>query len=181
MAEPTLGQANLAARLGDPAGLRINEWLAGGVDSEDFLELYNPDSLPVALGGLFLSDAGDATPRRHPIAPLSYIAGRGFVAFQADGDAAAGPDHLPFRLSLHQETLRLSDAEGVELDTVIYQPQSVGVTQGRAPDGAPLLQYFAIPSPGWINGAGTPGDLNLDGVVDSADVDSLCRAIQLSI
>src|SRR5205823_11206823 len=55
---PTFGAANLAAPLGNPMRLRINEWLALEQTpfANDFVELYNGDSLPVSPGGLYLSD-----------------------------------------------------------------------------------------------------------------------------
>src|SRR5207245_9745860 len=55
---PTLGEANLPARLGDPTRLRINECLASESlsSADDFVELYNPGLLPVQLSGLYLTD-----------------------------------------------------------------------------------------------------------------------------
>ncbi|MDB6110000.1 MAG: hypothetical protein JWR69_1750, partial [Pedosphaera sp.] len=54
---PTPGAANAAnAALGSAASLRINEWMANPASGDDWFELYNPDPLPVALGGLYLSD-----------------------------------------------------------------------------------------------------------------------------
>jgi len=48
----------VAARTGDARTLKINEWLANGVTPfpDDFIELFNPDPLPVALGDLFLTE-----------------------------------------------------------------------------------------------------------------------------
>ena len=54
----TPGAANQRAATGNPAGLKLNEWLANNqlVFEDDFLEIYNPDPLPVALSGFFLTD-----------------------------------------------------------------------------------------------------------------------------
>ena len=67
----SIGGVNQAAPLGDRTRLRINEWLALGTTpfDTDFVELYNPDSLPVALGGLYMSDEIIGWPDRHQIAP----------------------------------------------------------------------------------------------------------------
>ena len=75
LCQPTFGSVNLPLALGDPHHLKINEWLADElfVDNNDFVELFNPDSLPVALGGCFLSDA-EGAPASSPIPPLSFIA-----------------------------------------------------------------------------------------------------------
>jgi hypothetical protein len=97
---PTPGAPNVEVTTGDPANLRINEWLAGSDDASDFIELYNRDPLPVDLGGLWLSDAADGMPRRHEITTLSFVAGRGFAVFESGADDATAANVIPFGLSL---------------------------------------------------------------------------------
>jgi hypothetical protein len=157
LATPTIGAANIAARTGDSAGLSINEWFASGdlLVADDFVELYNPDALPVALGGLYLTDNYGSLPLKHQIAPLSFVAGRGAFAFIADGDAELGPNHLNFRLEAQHETLALLDNEGATLDRVNYQPQTTDVSQGRLPDGDVPFVSFTLPSPGLVNSEST--------------------------
>ncbi|MDZ4783978.1 MAG: lamin tail domain-containing protein [Planctomycetia bacterium] len=157
LATPTIGAANIAARTGDSAKLSINEWFASGdlLVANDFVELYNPDALPVALGGLYLTDNYGSLPRKHQIAPLSFVAGQGAVAFIADGDAELGPNHLNFRLESQHETLALLDIEGRTLDRVNYQPQTTDVSQGRSPDGNVPYESFTLPTPGLVNAAAT--------------------------
>ncbi len=178
LTEPTFGQPNRAARLGDASTLKLNEWLTATDNGGDYLELYNPDPLPVALGGLHLSDAPDGNPQRHEIAPLSFLAGGNFQVFEADGDESAGADHLSFRLDLYRGTLGLHDAQLNVIDTVSYGLQTPEVSQGRLPDGAVELAFFEIPTPGWINGAGEIGDVNRDRQIDDADIDRLAKAIR---
>ena len=48
---PTRGGANIAASLGVAANLRINEWMAAPASGEDWLEIFNPNAQPVAIGG----------------------------------------------------------------------------------------------------------------------------------
>src|SRR5258706_15657933 len=87
LCQPTFGAANIFVRTGDTRSLKINEWLASGLTPfpDDFIELFNPDPLPVALGDLFLTDNPVGAPFRHNIAPLSFIAGGGYEVFTADG------------------------------------------------------------------------------------------------
>src|SRR5207253_2913174 len=75
---PTFGAANVAEPVGDPHGLKINEWLADGFPpfNNDYIELYNPDPLPVPMGGLYLTDRPTGWPNENAIAPLSFIAGK---------------------------------------------------------------------------------------------------------
>lgn len=152
---PTLGAANQAARIGDPSTLKINEWLADGVTPypDDFVELFNPDPFPVALGGLFLTDTIAGTLDRHQITPLSFIAGGGFAVFIADGDQSAGADHLDFQLAAEGGSIGLYHADRTLIDCVNYGPQQTDISMGRRPNGAASLAFFDTPTPGAPNPA----------------------------
>lgn len=159
LTQPTFGAANIAQRTGDPAGLRLNEWFASGHIrlTDDFIELHNPDPLPVPLAGLWLTDNSTNQQDKHDVAPLSFVAGSGFVAFIADGDTAKGPSHLGFRLNARQQWLGLFDANLNPLDHVLYFDQTTDYSQGRSPDGGAYpYQYFGMPTPGTANAA-VPG------------------------
>jgi len=158
---PTLGSANIAAATGDPLHLKINEWLASGLSlsPNDFVELFNQDPLPVALGGLFLTDEPMGWPNRHEIAALSFIAGGGYRSFIADADANDGADHLNFSLTPEQGLIGLmrgsgaqgTDAPYLAIDCVVYGPQRVDISQGRSPNGSSNIVFFAQPTPGAPN------------------------------
>ncbi|MGA2034634.1 MAG: lamin tail domain-containing protein, partial [Thermoguttaceae bacterium] len=154
LTQPTFGAANVAARTGNPATLKINEWLASENVrlTDDFLELYNPDPLPVPLAGLSLTDYPISEPGMNPIAALSFVAGGGYIAFTADGNPELGPDHLNFKLSANKEWLGLYDASLNPLDTILHFDQTTDYSQGRSPDGgASPYQYFAVPTPAVAN------------------------------
>jgi hypothetical protein len=153
LSQPTLGTANVAQPTGDHATLRINEWLANPETAftDDFVELYNPDPLPVALGGLWLTDDPVARRDRSEIAPLSFVAGGGFVAWKADGDPEKGANHVDFKLSPIQELIGLSDSDFREIDKIICYAQAADVSQGRRPNGAENIEFFTTPTPGLAN------------------------------
>jgi hypothetical protein len=155
LTQPTFGSPNTAQRTADPNDLRINEWLADGVtpDPNDFIELYNPNSLPVPLGGLFLTDNPISAASLHEIAPLSFIPANGFVVFTADGNTGEGPEHLNFRLSPEQGMIGLFAHDLSLIDCIIYGPQTTDVSQGRQsnPDGSVTLAFFNVPTPGSPN------------------------------
>ena len=150
---PTLGGPNQPVALGDPHGLRINEWLASADVSvnNDFIELYNPDPAPIDLGGLHLTDHPMGWPNRHSIAPLSFIAGQGLAVLIADSDPQDGPDHLNFGLSATWEMIGLFDDESQLIDQVLFGPQRDDVSQGLAPNGGVTIVEFALPNPGVDN------------------------------
>ena len=170
LAGPSPGQANgIPAPLGAGDGLRLNEWLAGGGETNDFVELYNPAALPVDLGGWTLTDdpSLSGTTNRH-LSPLSFIGPHGFVCFVADGAAPrATGNHLPFQLDLLGETLRLLKPNDTIVDAVDYLVQADAVSEGRWPDGVDQIVAFpGSPTPGAPNSL-RPPDRDQDGVDDA--------------
>ena len=148
---PTLGQANVAQPLGDPTALRINEWLADGLVlfEDDFIELFNPQTSPVDLTGLYLTDNPITQPDKYSLGMLSFIAGEGFAVFRADNSNQ--PGHVDFRLSADNEMIGLFDAGLSQIDKVIYGPQTTDVSYGRVPDGTENFQFMELPTPGVTN------------------------------
>lgn len=160
----TPGKVNVAADLGPASALKLNEWMARPATGDDWLELFNPGSLPVALGRLVLSDRGAGTPDNRALEDLSFIAALGFVQLWASGTEEADPGHLDFRLGASGETLTLYAGDRLTvIDRVRYGAQTSSVSQGRAPDGGETLVFFP-------ETAATPGAANfspLDEVVFS--------------
>jgi hypothetical protein len=146
---PTFGGANAVQPLGVPSGLKINEWLTAGSGPfpDDYIELFNT-GLPVALGGMSLTDEPIGAPGLHRIAPLSFVGEGGYALFVADGDTEAGPNHLNFQLSSTLGEIALFDAEGAKVDIVSYAAQRTGLAEGRCPDGASTFNFMVLPTPG---------------------------------
>lgn len=157
LCQPTFGSPNLPQPTVNGETLRLNEWLAAGPPTapDDFVELYNPDPVPAAMGGLYLTDAPDGSPDRHRIALLSFIPARGYFAFKADGNTDAGPEHLNFGLASDAGSIGLFTANLGLIDRVVCGPQTTGVSQGRSPDGSATIASFNLPTPG----SGNPGAL----------------------
>ncbi len=159
LCRPTFGSANVAQPAGQGDTLKINEWLASGAPTapDDFVELYNPEPVPAAMGGLYLTDAPDGYPGRHRLAALSFIAAHGFFGFKADGNSDSGPDHLNFTLAAEMGGIGLFASDLTLIDQVVYGPQTTGISQGRTPNGASTLGCFGTPTPG----AGNPGAISV--------------------
>jgi hypothetical protein len=157
LCQPTFGGPNRAQPTGDPHALRINEWLANArfVVGNDFVELYNPGPLPVALEGLSLSDS-PGQPGRETLPPLSFIGAGGCLSFIADGESGRA-GHLGFKLASESGTLHLSDPSLAAIDTVAYGPQGTDRSQGRSPSGSATLAFFRQPTPGALNPGSTGG------------------------
>lgn len=144
LGSPTPGTANVpAATLGNPGNVRFNEWLGGGWDGADWLELFNPNSNAVNLAGLFLTDDPSITGvSNFMIGPLTFIPAAGFLRFHADGQVDRGQDHAPFSLDALGETIRLYSSSRALIDSVDLLAQTPGVSEGRYPDGSTNLARF---------------------------------------
>lgn len=153
---PTFGAANVVASQSSPSVLLINEWLTDAVTlfGQDFIELYNPSSLPVNIGNGYLTDNPVEWPDRHQIRPLTFVGPKGYIVFKADGDPDQGAEHLDFKLAAEQGEIGLFDSDLNLIDNIIYGPQSSDVSQGRTPNGAAQIVFFNQPTPGAPN----PGD-----------------------
>lgn len=151
LAHPTPLEPNQSIDLGNAGTLKINEWMANPASGDDWFELYNPDPLPVALSGLLLSD-DPANPTKHSIAPLSFIAGHGYIQFHADDQPNQGPHHVRFQLSTKGEFIGLYGPNSNVIDSVTFGPQNEGISEGRLPDGAvDLVRFTSGSTPGGSN------------------------------
>ena len=153
----SIGFANNSVVLGNAANLKVNEWMANAPSGEDdWFEVFNPNAQPVALGGLHVSDnlSTPAGRTKHRIAALSFVGVEGYAyqRFEADNNAAAGPEHVAFALAAGGEQIGICSAEGAVIDGYTFGAQVSGVSQGRLPDGAATVVSF----PGTVS----PGDPN---------------------
>jgi hypothetical protein len=147
---PTFGGVNSVRTLGDERNLRINEWLAASGAGNDFIELYNPNTLPVALGGLYLTDTPIGAPALNRIDDLSFIGGNSFLAFIADGDGDPA-NHVNFQLPSEQGDIGLFSATLQTIDCITYGPQTTGIAGGKCPNGGTTYATLATPTPGAPN------------------------------
>lgn len=149
---PTLDAANGAAlTCGPVSDLRLNEWV-GNVRyrlSDDFIELYNLSALPVAMGGVRISDNIASYPSRFAFPPLSFIAPNAYLALTSDD--------LGFGLNGQFETVWFTGANGALIDRVDLIAQLSDTSTGRNPNGGNTWANFTVPSPGIANGASTTG------------------------
>ena len=141
--QPTPRAANEVQALGASGALRLNEWMARPPSGDDWLEVFNGSTLPVALGGLVITDTPSGTPANRAIPALSFIGGRGFARFFASDLDKPDADHLDFKLSTSAETLTIYAADrATVIDRVTDGAQQDYISQGRAPDGSDHIVFF---------------------------------------
>jgi spore coat protein CotH len=122
-------------------GLVINELMAnnlstaadGSGDYEDWIELHNTSNTTISTEGLYLSDTLGIL---HKWAMPSYsIPPQGYLIVWADEDGGQGALHANFKLSNLGETLYLTNADSLLIDSVSYVPQAVNQAFARVPNG----------------------------------------------
>lgn len=118
-------------------GIRPGESVDAQGEVAGYIELYNREDRPVALGGLTFTDAL-RSPFKHRLPQGLVVPPRGVLRLYADGQVSAGPTHLPFKLRTQGGELGLYNGKnrsGV-VDLTFYAPLAPGKAYGRIPDGA---------------------------------------------
>lgn len=132
----------------------LNEFVAqnqtGIVDEngqhEDWLELYNTSSLPVNVGGLWVSD--DISRPKWQIPANTMIPGNGTLLIWCDEDGTQGPMHANFKLAASGEAVALFAADRQSIhDWLEFGQQQTDVSTARVLDGGQPWATFPVPTP----------------------------------
>ena len=148
MSEPTPGSANVPPFYNDLDSvvirqdvILITEYMTQNTSFfpdenglyHDWVELHNPSDEEVSLDGWYLSDsAGRPDKWRFPRG-VSIAAG-GYLALHCSGLDL--PNHVSFRLSAGDGSLRLSDYNRMKIDEIVLVETPTYASYGRLPDGA---------------------------------------------
>jgi hypothetical protein len=162
------------------ANLLITEFMATNVSTvlsgdfayDDWIEVYNADTVPVNLGDYFLTD-NDGILQKWAFPSISLNPGSYLVVFASaplDGNGEVidnyvdgfGYYHTNFKLDSAGEDLALTYEDPISHAVSVvhdYAPefpeQFPDVSYGIASDS--MLRYFDVPTPGGPNGAGLLG------------------------
>jgi hypothetical protein len=138
-----------------PEGIAGHPDNAGDLDP--WIEIYNPTTNTVDLGGLYLSDTYTNL-ARWQIPSGTLVSGQSCLVIWADGEtgeSAPGFVHADFRLTGTNGSLALSatiNGEPRVLDYFNWQRVWGGRTYGAYPDGQPFYrQRLDYPTPGITN------------------------------
>ncbi|MDB2685608.1 lamin tail domain-containing protein [Mariniblastus sp.] len=145
----------------DRAGVVINEVLAHtDAPQSDSIELYNPTSGSINVGGWYLSDEGDDL-FKYQIAAGTTIAAGGYLVFDesdfnvnSTGFALSGSEGDQVYLSQDIAGLFVGLQDSVEFDATFN-----GESLGRLPNGSGRLTRMAETSFGSANGEAEVGPL----------------------
>ena len=145
----------------------INEFMADNAETiedpdeagayPDWIEIYNPDTTSVDIGGMYLTDTLSIpnmwqiptnAPTQTTIQPGDYL------IIWADGDTTQGPTHASFGLGAGGEAIGFFDSQGTQIDAITFGNQNEDESYGRYPNGGAGWQTFdnGTATPGWSNG-----------------------------
>lgn len=130
--------------------LRINEILYDPLPSaaddgiEEFIELFNADTIPISLEGLQIR-AGDgvcplSSSTLYPASFLAVVADSSFAAKRASGGSSGGSSYTytkrPFTLRSTWDSILITDPYGFVIDSLCYSSDwhspHIGFTKGRS-------------------------------------------------
>lgn len=121
-------------------------------DYDAWVELYNPNTHTVDLGGWFLSD-DPLTPTKWMIPEGTALCGQSWLLIWADNEPGEGPLHATFGLLPSGGTIIFADPDGLVLESLAYPAIPADRSYGRIPDGAEHLQVLSTVTPGAGNSA----------------------------
>lgn len=147
-----------------PATLLVNELVVGGSaqtnefgTKEDWLELYNPSTLPLTLAPNEWYVTDDSTQRTQYALPGGLVVpAGGFLVIWCDSrNTVATQIHTDFNLSRGGGDAGLyrrvsGQVQKVDLYRYVNQPID-GASYGRTPDGGPTWRVFTTPTQGAPN------------------------------
>ena len=122
-------------------------------ETDDWLELYNPNDSAVDLANWFISDKMDE-PVKHRFLDNDsvIIPAHGFLLLFADNEIDQGVTHVSFKLEAVGENILLTAPDGITLiDSVSFGLQVTDTSFGRYPDGSPSWEFFTYTTPGSSN------------------------------
>jgi hypothetical protein len=128
---------------------------------EDWIELYNKDSVAADISGFYLSD-NPLNLNKWQIPAGTVIQPNDYLIIWADEDSSQGPYHANFKLSSVAEILYLLDSSLSLVDSVTWGQQTLDMGYARVPNGTGT---FVIQSPTYAANNNTVGITEIDAPV----------------
>jgi hypothetical protein len=116
-------------------------------DYADWIELYNRTNQALSLADVYMTD-DKAVPRKWRFPAAATIPANGYLIVWADDDSTNSEIrqvHTNFKLSSSGETVFLTNAAGVVIDSVIFTKQRQDTAWARIPNGTGAFR-FVLPT-----------------------------------
>ena len=123
----------------------MNEVYSRGTPGNlDWVEIYNPSSLPINIGGYKIYDAGGQTgvKEKKVIPAGTIVPAKGFFVVVTDTNSSAAVAD-GFGLSSAGEQIWLENVSGTLIDTITFLAMETTQSYGRYPDGGPTWSVLS--------------------------------------
>ena len=120
---------------------------------DDWIEIYNPGSGTIDLGGMYLTD-DLLNPTQWQFPAGTFLGADSYLLVWADEDVLDNPSglHANFKLSAGGEEIALFSADGTTLlDSIAFGSQTEDISYGRFPNGGSPWYFMDSPSPNAAN------------------------------
>jgi hypothetical protein len=141
------------------SGIVINELMADNSntiadpdgDYDDWIEIFNPTSLPILLTGKYLTDKKDNLTKYKFTQPNLVLAPNQFLLIWCDEQQSQTGIHTNFKLSKSGEYIALIEDDGISIiDSISFGQQTTDISFGRKPDASNNWMQLN-PTPGYSN------------------------------
>lgn len=128
----------------------VDEYLSPSTNFDGWIELYNPTSQVITLGGLYFSD--DAAEPKKWLVPeaVGDVEAHGYKVIWFDHSAIAGTN-CSWDLDADGGAIYINDANGQNLVQVTYPAAKPRIAYARTTDGGDTWGLTANPTPGKSN------------------------------
>ncbi|MFI5135191.1 MAG: CotH kinase family protein, partial [Chitinophagales bacterium] len=119
---------------------------------DDWLEIYNADSLPSILGNKYLSDE-PGTPDKWRLPDVTLPA-HSWALIWCDNETYQGDFHASFKLNAGGEQAMIYESTGLKfilLDSISWENLATDISIGCYPDGVKPIIQLTAPTPGYSN------------------------------
>ena len=130
----------------------LNEvYSRGDATNPDWIEIYNPNTTTVTIGGYMIYDNGGqaGTKPKKEVPTGTTIAGNGYYVIIVDDTLDSG-----FGISSSGETMWCENASGTIVDSVVIPALGVDTSYARIPDGSANWTAITPATKGAANAAG---------------------------
>lgn len=142
----------------------IDEYISPAFNFDGWVELYNPTSRPVELGGVVISDPADETSTWTMPSAIGVVPAKGHKLIWFDSHDECSTN-VPFKLDTDGGSIVFRTAEGQELARQDYPASMERVSYARSADGTGTWGTTATPTPGKTNNGITIASTQIDAPV----------------
>lgn len=132
----------------------VDEWISPSWNFDGWIELYNPTSSAIDVGGLFFSNDIQNLKLWQAPSSMGKIPAHGYLLVWFDEDMLSS-NSVPFKLDVDGGTVYISDANGQLIASQTYPEGIERASYARTTDGGSVWNYTSTPTPGKANSLAT--------------------------